>query len=84
MQFDIQESNDEIKIACWDEDMASDDLICEGTIALSQVCVAGGTDGWHELQYGGEPAGRIHLITKWVQPLSEGQKAEKAEKKAQI
>ena len=45
----VQDTADEMSVKIWDEDTLSDDLICEGKIALTQICVEGGSDSWHEL-----------------------------------
>ena len=59
----IQDTGDEMSVAVWDEDTLDDDLICEGKIALAQICVEGGSDSWHELSFEGKTVGKIHLVT---------------------
>ena len=53
-------------VSIWDEDTFANDLNCEGSIPLTQVCVVGGTDQWHELQHEGKTVGKLHLVTAWT------------------
>ena len=49
----------------YDEDTLSNDLNAGTKIALTKICVVGGTDLWHELQFEGAVVGKIHLATIW-------------------
>ena len=48
-----------------DENVTDSDVVGEAKIKLSSFCVEGGIDEWYEIQYKGEPAGHIHLKSKW-------------------
>ena len=66
MTMDVKYIGDDMKIKVYDEDITDSDLVCEGIIKLSALCINEGLDEWHELQYKGKKAGMIHLISKWT------------------
>jgi hypothetical protein len=54
--------HEKIEIACWDDDMGSDDLIGKGTISLADVFKAGYLDRWVQLSdKKKKPAGEVHV-----------------------
>ena len=49
MILKVLDTAGDMNVQVWDEDTMDDDLICEGKIALAQICVKEGTEEWHEL-----------------------------------
>ena len=83
MVIDVKYIGDDLKIWVYDEDLTSSDLVCEGTIKLSSLCVNKGLDEWHELQLEGKKAGHIHLISKWTSvKMEDDAEKDEARKKA--
>ena len=83
MVIDVKYIGDDLKIWVYDEDLSSSDLVCEGTIKLSSLCVNKGLDEWHELQLNGQKAGHIHLISKWTSvKMEDDEEKDEARKKA--
>ena len=83
MVIDVKYIGDDLKIWVYDEDLTSSDLVCEGTIKLSSLCVNKGLDEWHELQLNGQKAGHIHLISKWTSvKMEDDAEKDEAKKKA--
>ena len=64
--FKVANTASQMSVTIYDEDNFSNDLNCQGTIALLKICVPGGTDEWHELQHEGKTVGRIHLVSVWT------------------
>ena len=64
--MDVLDPSEEMTVQVFDEDYTSNDLICEGTISLSALCIDTPVDNWFQLQYKGKPSGKIHLRTKYT------------------
>ena len=64
--MDVLDLGEAIKIQVFDEDLTSNDLICEGTVSLSALCVSAPIDDWFQLQFEGKNSGKIHLRTKYT------------------
>ena len=64
--MDVLDPSDTMKVQIFDEDITSNDLICEGTINLSTLCVQAPVDDWFQLQFNGKDSGKIHLRTKYT------------------
>ena len=66
IDIDVKYIGDDMHLAVMDENVTTDETIGEATIKLSAF--TGGADGldeWYEINYKGEPAGHIHLKSKW-------------------
>ena len=66
IDIDVKYIGDDMHLAIMDENMTEDETIGEATIKLSAF--TGGSDGldeWYEVSFKGEPAGHIHLKSKW-------------------
>lgn len=55
-----------MNVTIYDEDTFNNDINCTGKIALTEICVVGGTDNWHDLEHEGKVLGKIHLATAWT------------------
>ena len=64
--MDVLDLGEEMTVKVFDEDMTSNDLICEGTIKLDILCQNQPVDGWYPLEYKGKKSGQIHLKTKYT------------------
>ena len=65
--MDVLDPSDEMTVKVFDSDtFGKDDLICEGTINLSPLCLSTPVDDWFQLQFEGKPSGQIHLKTKYT------------------
>ena len=64
--LDVLDISESIKIQVFDEDLTSNDLICEGTVNLAGLCVSTPIDDWFQLQYDGKNSGKIHLRTTYT------------------
>jgi Ca2+-dependent lipid-binding protein len=53
MVLDVKYIGDDMTVRILDENVIDSDLICEGRIKLSALCVNGGLDEWHQLDYKG-------------------------------
>ena len=47
--MDVLDPSEEMTVKVFDEDMTSNDLICEGTINLSALCISTPVDDWFPL-----------------------------------
>ena len=67
MTMDVKYIGDDMTVKVYDEDLGDNkDLVCEGIIKLSSLCVNDGLDEWHELHYKGKKAGMLHMKSKWT------------------
>ena len=66
MTMDVLDPTEAMAVQVFDEDLTSNDLICEGTVSLSKVCQDSPVDDWFDLYFGGKPSGSIHLRTKFT------------------
>ena len=64
--MDVLDPSEEMTVKVWDEDMTSNDLICEGTVNLSALCLSTPVDDWFPLEFNGKKSGQIHLKTKYT------------------
>ena len=65
--MDILDTSEVMKVQVFDEDITSNDLICEGEIDLAGLCEDNkSVDDWFPLQYKGKQSGQIHLRTKYM------------------
>lgn len=53
-KMDVLDPAEEMTVKVYDEDHLSNDLICEGTINLSALCLSTPVDDWFPLQYNGK------------------------------
>ncbi len=59
-------------VSCFDEDIASDDLICEGTFRLKEL-ITNGKERWIKLEYKNKLAGEV-LLEGNMQSIEEYEK----------
>ena len=56
---------DDLEFHVWDDEIGRDNVIGSGKTKLSALAIHGGFDEWFEIEYKGEPAGKIHLRAEW-------------------
>ena len=71
-EIDVKYIGDELYIGVKDEDLTKADVIGDGQLKLSALCVNGGLDEWFDIFYKGKNAGKIHLKGEWF-PSTGGQ-----------
>lgn len=49
-----------------DEDVGRDGNVGESSTKLAALMHADGVSEWFEIQFKGEPAGKVHLRSEWV------------------
>ena len=64
--LDVLDPTETMTVQVFDEDLTSNDIICEGTIDLASLCLSTPVDSWFDLQYNGKQSGSIHLKTTYT------------------
>lgn len=58
MDIPILSLEDTVTVSCFDEDVTSDDLICEGTFRLKEL-ITNGKERWIKLEFKNKLAGEV-------------------------
>ena len=65
-EFPVMELGGALHFTVMDEDATYDDKVGEGQANLSTFAAGGGIDEWYDIQYKGQKAGKIHLISAYT------------------